>query len=319
MNNFIRKFFREVISTKWNIGFVEIDANDGILSSVRKNSIHWLKHNFKNRWFADPFILSTNEDEIEVLVEEWIDEERKGRISKLTIARADFSLKKITPILSLKTHLSFPFISRVGKDIFVMPENCASGKLFRYIYNRKSEKLVLDQEWGKVDAPMTDTIVIPQELSKGKEVLFSTEFLIAGGASGKILGVYERNSNKCFERTSEIIFADRSARSAGAVFRDEGRWIRPAQDCNKRYGHGLVFQEIKRRENSFCFQDLFRIFPHSSKWNLGIHTFNISENKSLATVDGYRYRTILIGHILGFFKIGTILSKLQSRFLKQRN
>lgn len=311
MINLIRKILRELISTRWNIGFVVYNPRESIIKQGIKN-IHWLNHDFKNRWFADPFILRSDNEKIEVLVEEWIDEKRRGRISKLTINRKDFSLKKISTLLELDTHLSFPFIERKDEKLFVIPENCATGKLRRYLYNEKKESLELDETWAGVNAPLTDAISIPGELSSERDLIFSTEFKKYGGASGNRLGVYENNKScTYYKRIDEIHFEDNTARSAGAIFQDNGKWIRPAQDCNKRYGHKVVFQEIKKEKTSFKLNEILRVAPSSRKWNLGIHTFNLSPDKTLGVVDGYCYRTPFLGPILSFFRFGKFLARIQ--------
>jgi len=38
----------------------------------------------------------------------------------------------------------------------------------------------------------------------------------------------------------------RTARPAGAVFRDKGKLFRPAQDCSGRYGRAISIQEVRR-------------------------------------------------------------------------
>ncbi len=55
-------------ATKYNIGFV-----DGNLESIIEGEpikVNWMKHSYKDRWFADPFILDVTDNEIIVLVEE---------------------------------------------------------------------------------------------------------------------------------------------------------------------------------------------------------------------------------------------------------
>jgi hypothetical protein len=65
------KVMEYIKATKYNIGFV-----DGSLESIiagEPMKVNWMKHSYKDRWFADPFILDVTDDEIIVLVEEWYD------------------------------------------------------------------------------------------------------------------------------------------------------------------------------------------------------------------------------------------------------
>lgn len=47
-----------------------------------------------------------------------------------------------------------------------------------------------------------------------------------------------------YKLIQNITLFDNTARSAGDIFVDNGKIVRPAQNCNGGYGVGLVFQEI---------------------------------------------------------------------------
>ena len=82
--NFIHKFYKDIVGAGiWNIGFIE-NTIDGILNG-EELLIRPIKHPFKDRWFADPFILDYNDNQIILLVEDLLIKEDKGRISKLII------------------------------------------------------------------------------------------------------------------------------------------------------------------------------------------------------------------------------------------
>ena len=102
----IKRFSAE----RWNIGFIENDLNSILCGEEIK--VSWLIHDYKDSWFADPFILDINESEITVLVEEFPKQINKGRISKLTIDRRTCELKRLDVVVELPTHLSFPVIIR---------------------------------------------------------------------------------------------------------------------------------------------------------------------------------------------------------------
>ena len=129
----IGRFF---FDNHWNLGF--IDSIEDVMEG-RPYRVHWMKHHYRNRWFADPFILSVTEDRIFVLVEEFLDSIKRGRISLLEIQKEDYSLQNITPCLELPTHLSFPAILRDGNRIWVYPENSASDCLSMYELSQENK------------------------------------------------------------------------------------------------------------------------------------------------------------------------------------
>ncbi len=79
----------------------------------------------------------------------------------------------------------------------------------------------------------------------------------------------------------------RSARPAGRLFHSEGRLLRPAQDCSRRYGHAIVLNEVRRLDRS-CFEEVAvaRILPEWRPDLLATHTFN--REGQLTVVDGMR-------------------------------
>ena len=89
----------------WNIGFIESSIDDIINNISFQPVIHWLKHPYHDRFFADPFILKVTDEKIEVLVEEFFYAKWKGEISLLTISRRDYRLIHRKTLLKLDTHL----------------------------------------------------------------------------------------------------------------------------------------------------------------------------------------------------------------------
>src|SRR5574344_2752409 len=104
----IKDIVKSLSDERWNIGFISNDLNSIMLSEPIK--VNWVKHYYKDSWFADPFILDVTDEEIIVLVEEWYKPIKRGRISKITIDRTTFVLKDLRVTLELNTHLRFPLI-----------------------------------------------------------------------------------------------------------------------------------------------------------------------------------------------------------------
>ena len=147
------QIIEEIKATKYNIGFV----NEPLKSVLDGSSFHinWLKHSYKDRWFADPFILDVNDEEIIVLVEEWYDPIQRGHISRLTVDRKTYELKSTNVVLDDGTHLSFPAIERKGRDVYIHPENSVIGKLENYKYNEKEDRF---EKVGLLcNQPLTDS------------------------------------------------------------------------------------------------------------------------------------------------------------------
>ena len=62
------------------------------------------------------------------------------------------------------------------------------------------------------------------------------------------------------------------------LFYEEGRLIRPSQDCGKAYGYALEFSEVLRlSETEYEERPLSRIEPGLIAGCIGTHTYNRTE------------------------------------------
>ena len=247
----------------YELAFIEPVANSNY-SDCKWNVRKVINPYIKEKWFADPFILSYDNDKIIVLAEEMDFKINRGRIAKLIIDRNDYTIKEIKILLDLPTHLSFPSIERIGENIYIYPENSASGSLLKYKYNLKTDQLSFVEVM--LEEKLTDAIL---RNYNGSDYLFSTRMPYP---NGNTLYIYKKENN-AFVLVQKEVFYDNTARGAGDWFLENDKFVRPAQDCNGYYGLGLVFQEVRFDGDKFYFNEINRI-RHPKGYD-GMHTFNI--------------------------------------------
>jgi len=281
---------RELRHNLWNIGFYE-DGLESLLT-VKTPNIHWVKKKFKDRWFADPFILEVNDSEIIILAEEFCYEVKRGRIARVVIDRHTYEEKNYSIIFDLPTHLSFPFIYRKGEKVYVMPENSASG--CSTIYEYDDTTLAMSRIGEVSNEPFTDAIIVEID---GNYHLWTT---MQPYPNGKTLAIYGFDQDKLCAtcRQTEVSFLRNTARNAGECFKVAGKIYRPAQDCTEHYGQGVIIQECIRKNGDLQFLDINSFYPSSFKYNHGIHTLNHYKGVTVFDTCGYRYP--VIGRIAKF-------------------
>ena len=286
----IKQIVDYIKATKYNIGFVQEDLQ----SVVNGAPIHvdWLKHSYKDRWFADPFILDVTDDEIIVLVEEWYDPIRRGRISKLVVDRKTFELKHLKVMIDEGSHLSFPAIERRGGDVYIYPER-AGTKLESYLYDKENDCFV---KTGLVsDLPLTDSVITD---IFGERMLFSTKM---PDANGKELGIYSFGGNMEKLKLIEYHHFDENvSRMAGNFFECDGKIYRPAQICIKSYGDAVSLQQVSVEDGRWMFKEVRRIYSPNPDLDLGFHTFNILDG--VIVVDAMGYRKVKLCNVLRTIK-----------------
>lgn len=265
----------------WNIGFV--DFNEDTIHQPL--DISWLEHDYKDGWFADPFIIQDDGEWLEVLVEQFVYAQDNGHIAKLVVRRdgGRYYLKEIVPVIDDGTHFSFPNVYRQHGQIFIYPENWQSGGLNVYRYDPRSGQA--EPDGSLIAEPLIDAVITE---AFGVPRLFAThenrdpcgqELEVYVSASGDWRGPYTRETH--------CVFPDRVARGGGQFFPIGNQLIRVAQDNNGVYGGGLVFFETHYDGENFSFTEIAQHLPRSRRYNLGLHTFNV--NGAVAAVDGRGY------------------------------
>ena len=232
-----KRLWRKYFAPKWQLGIAEGPIEDFMQGHVE--GVTWVEHPYRDGWFADPFVLSVTDEQIELLVEDFRYSDGMGRISKLRIDRREMKIID-RKILLDGGHYSFPAILRENGKTYIYPEHSRQGRLDMYVYDDESETCSFVRTLS--DKPLTDAVIY-----QGK--IFSTSVPDANGR--------ELSRGDKVYRFDECI-----ARNAGLFFEHQGKTFRPAQECNRWYGHALSIQQY---END-TFTEVIRIN--------NMHTFN---------------------------------------------
>lgn len=274
-------------ATKYNIGFVDVSLEAVIAGEPMK--VNWMKHTYKDRWFADPFILDVTDGEIIVLVEEWFDPISRGRISKLIIDKYSYELKDLKVMIDEGFHMSFPAITRKKDGIYIQPECGLTRGLMEYKYDVKNDKF--DKVRMISDLPLADSV--RNDIFE-EDLMFSTKL---PDANGKELGIYtwDETSQKYMIK-DYYYFEENISRMAGNFFVCNNKIFRPAQVCIKSYGDAVSLQEVSNKNGKWKFKEIRRIYSPNKDFDLGFHTFN--EYKGVVVVDGLGYRRPRLGRLL---------------------
>lgn len=280
---YIKKIASRLQAKYWAIGFVD-NGLDGIMND---NPIHveWLKMP-KDGWFADPFILDIDDDEIQVLVEEKPEGSNKGVITLLKINRKTMELKSRKSILEREYHLSFPCILRDNEKIYIYPESASSGKLDMYEYNQTTETTSYFRT-------ICNDVVWDSCITKR----FGEKMLFTAAHNDLILDIYKWDDAKNrFLPWKQVLSDNKNSRMGGQLFEYHGDVYYPAQDCNKNYGAAIQIKKIKYSDGDFSFEIVKRITSTHPKMKLGLHTLN--EYKGMVVIDVYGYRYPLLGRTI---------------------
>ena len=271
----------------WNIGFCEL-LPEKFVSSGQLGHVVWMKNPYKDRWFADPFLLSVTEDTMTVFVEERMVIADRGYLSELIIDRKTYEIKARHVILETDTHLSYPAILRKDGHIYVYPENALGGPLKMYKYDTANHLLV------------SPKVILNERVADSTILEYDEKYyLIAVKYPESLEKAYLYKSEKFdgpYEQMAETpVQIERScSRPGGDWFTVNNKLYRPAQDCERNYGGALKIMRVNSL-NPFHEEETFSIQPLTFKYNLGVHTINFLDG--MAVIDGYGYLYPLFGRL----------------------
>lgn len=263
--NLCKKF---MIQT-YNVGIIKKPIGDVIHNGVGAGDITWLKHNYKDRFFADPFLIKADKIYSYLLVEEYLFWEEKGKIVLLKVHNADFSLVERKIVIEEPTHLSFPFCELDGNTI--IPESVASGKTTKYSFDLESmivtgKHVILDE--GLIDAVFYIDKDGNEWILTAKNVNPKEDMYMFLKIGQKYIPV---NDGEVITKSIEV------TRSAGRLFEYEGNIYRPVQDNSQRYGQQIRIMRVERLDKGGYQASCVQVINSKDNppYNETLHTFNV--------------------------------------------
>jgi hypothetical protein len=245
----------------WDTGFIEL-ASD------------------RRRFHADPFPFEDQGRRF-VFFEDYPYPSRKGIIAVVEI---DATGRPTAPriVLEQPCHLSYPFVFRHDDAIFMMPEMSGAGRIQLF----RAETLP--------DVWQPDRVLVPDIAASDPTMIrfggLWWIFATVAGARGSswdqlcLFHAPELFGPWTAHKANPVLIDAGSARPAGAMWIENGRLMRVAQDSRKRYGDGLVICHVDRLDPEGYHQTIERRIeaPRGSDAD-GVHT--LSRSETLEAID----------------------------------
>jgi hypothetical protein len=191
-------------------------------------------------FFADPFPIEFQGRNY-VFFEDFVYAEKRAVISVVELRGDSPSPPRVA--LTCDYHLSYPFLFRMGEEVFMIPETASNRTVELY---RARE---FPDRWEKSRVLLSGITAYDATLIEHEARLWLFASVEDRGSRGwDELAIFSATSleGPWQPHPRNPVVADiRSARPAGRIFQHGARLIRPAQDCAGRYGHAIVFKEIE--------------------------------------------------------------------------
>lgn len=246
-------------------------------------SARWFPKPSRHTFAADPFLVTINGYDY-IWFEEYDSRAGKGHIASVAVgAVASYPASKKV-ILSEPWHLSFPSVVTHDGETFCIPEAFSSGQIRLYRFEESLHQLVFD-------TVLVDNFpgVDPVLWNDG-----SRWWLFCTSKEAPSIHLYVFYSDDLrgpyHPHLLNPVKSDlRGSRPAGPLFYDQGKLIRPAQDCSIHYGRRVVLNHLLTlTPDAFLETPTGYAEPDgSSPFGHGLHT--VGHNPRFEVFDGKRF------------------------------
>ena len=267
MKNYLKSYRKlKGEGTIWGLAIRR--SNGKYLYDGNFSEFTYIKNSFRY-WRADPFLFEHN-GETYIFAELFDRLKAKGKIGVAKIKNGKCGKFKIC--LDLPWHLSYPCVYKQNSEIYMVPECARSGKIT--VYKSKSFPYEWEESYVLYEGVGVDTT--PVQIEGHPFGFFTT------------LKTKDNNKNNCLyyidndsKQAKLLIDNDFTVRSAGHIFSEGSKTLRPSQDCENTYGGGLFFKMIESlsvddfKEKNYRRINVSDIKTDNSSISFnGIHTYN---------------------------------------------
>jgi hypothetical protein len=237
----------------------------------------------KDCFWADPFVVSLNDNEI-LFIEEFPYIKNKGHIALLELDYSGEIINKET-IIDQPYHMSYPFVFECDKQHYMVPETSANRTIELY----KSDEF--PRKWRFVMNLMENVKAKDSTLFYFNKKWWLFTAINESSVSSDHVELFLFYSDDLMTSNwkphpqNPIVTDIRTARPAGRIFTQDDKIFRPSQDCSVRYGRALnILQIVTLNETAYEeVLDSKTEVDWSSKLR-GIHTFNSDKNFSIVDI-----------------------------------
>ncbi len=222
-------------------------------------------------FWADPFVAERDGRKF-IFFEEYLPETARGHIAAVEIY-ADGQISEPVNVLMRDYHFSYPFLFEYDGSLFMIPECAEAGRVEVFRCERFPDR------WESHAVLLEGVRAFDPTLVEhdGLWWMFVT-IQHDGNTPNDELHLFYAASpfDEWIPHPLNPVRLDvRAARPAGAVFRDNGKLFRPAQDCSGRYGRAISIQEVRRMTpEEYEEVEWRRISAHWAVGADGTHTIN---------------------------------------------
>jgi hypothetical protein len=266
--NMFRKIRESWSKPEWRIWITESNTGDRFLTKWDEHIPMPLE---KGAYQADPFLVQKS-GQTYCFFERFVHRNKKGEIAFRTFHQGTWSASHT--VIQEDFHLSYPFIFKYKEKYLMLTESAAAGGIMVYT------AADFPYQWTKKAKWLSGACYDPTLVYKdGLYWLFVIRPSYPAGSPFDELCLYYTHDLEEAAWTAHplnpIITDPIGGRPAGNIFRKDGKWYRPAQYSEKRYGQGLMVKAIIDWDTENYWEEgAGQLMGEDLGDFMGMHTFN---------------------------------------------
>ncbi len=270
---------------EWCIGVADVPINR-FLEARGEKRVRWLNPPERGRFIADPFGAQID-GVTHILYEDFRYATSKGVIG--TVEAAASGPPRIPRVaIELPVHASYPYLVIDRGEIYCIPETNASREIGLH------RAVDFPTRWEKIGTLVSGVAALDPTVFRHESRWWLTCTDREVGENMPLFVWHARSLEGPWEpHALNPVKADiRSSRPAGTPFVHDGVLYRPAQDCSRMYGGGIVINRVLRlTPTEFTEEPAATVEPFSdSPFPDGIHT--LSSVGHITLIDSKRHRFV---------------------------
>ena len=196
----------------------------------------------KNQWCADPFVYE-HDGRYYIFVEQYKKDKECGCIGYFEFENGKPVNKGI--IIENSYHMSYPDVFEFNGDFYMIPESSANSTIDLYIADQ------FPNNWRKTKTLLSGKKYVDSTVFEYESKLYLISYCMENSYE---IHLFKLDMfNQTMELLSRKVYTENVARPGGRLFIENGKLIRPAQDCSRKYGESLVFYQVDDLNNDGMF------------------------------------------------------------------
>ena len=222
----VNLFYKLFIGGTWSIGYRDIEN-----MPEKKYELVQVP---EGQWAADPFIYEYAGEHY-LFVEQYNIKENRAGIGYFHFENGVPVYKGL--IITQPYHMSYPCVFEFAGVHYMIPESSANGTIDLYKAKRFPDK------WVHEKTLLSGVKYVDSTVYRKQNEYTLLSYTKRNNAWQLVIFDLDMEKRELVQQSS-VEFSRNTGRPAGLFFKQNGKIIRPSQDCSERYGKSLLLNEV---------------------------------------------------------------------------